>query len=160
MKYSLLELGIGDSDAGVFLGVCLPRACSDDMIINGANTALVKVGLPYNIFSIDSHSDTYHVETDWLTYLTLTIIALLIVVTLVSSLLAKKPAIIQAFDVRKNLAHFKIRTNEDLNIFDGVRAISMMWVVIGHIYSFFISYGVINIEEIDVPTTKPSFLII
>jgi hypothetical protein len=61
MKYTLLELGIGDIDAGAFIGVCLPRGCSDDMIKNGANLALQKMGLPYNIFSIGSHSDTYHI---------------------------------------------------------------------------------------------------
>ena len=38
------------------------------------------------------------------------------------------------------MKHFNVREGEDLNIWDGVRAISMMWVVIGHIFSFWLTY--------------------
>lgn len=58
------------------------------------------------------------------------------------------------------MEYFKIRENEDLNIFDGVRALSMMWVIIGHSYSFFIGSGVINSQDLDPIISAPFFLII
>ena len=57
----------------------------------------------------------------------------------------KNSKIIDSFNVVKNLEYFKVRENQDLNIFDGVRALSMMWVIIGHTYSFFINAGITNI---------------
>jgi peptidoglycan/LPS O-acetylase OafA/YrhL len=35
-----------------------------------------------------------------------------------------------------------------------------MWVVIGHVFSFFLGSGVVNIDDIEVPANKPSFLLI
>ena len=52
--------------------------------------------------------------------------------------------VVNSFNVVKNLEYFKIRENEDLNIFDGVRALSMMWVIIGHTYPYFLGAGIIN----------------
>ena len=40
------------------------------------------------------------------------------------------------------MKHFKVREKEDLNVWDGVRALAMMWVIIGHTYSFFLGSGV------------------
>jgi len=34
------------------------------------------------------------------------------------------------------MKHFDIREGEDLNVWDGVRSLAMMWVVIGHTFSF------------------------
>jgi len=34
------------------------------------------------------------------------------------------------------MKHFSIREGEDLNAWDGVRSLAMMWVVIGHSFSF------------------------
>jgi len=34
------------------------------------------------------------------------------------------------------MKHFGIREGEDLNAWDGVRSLAMMWVVIGHTFSF------------------------
>jgi len=34
------------------------------------------------------------------------------------------------------MKHFDIREGEDMNAWDGVRSLAMMWVVIGHTFSF------------------------
>lgn len=103
---------------------------------------------------------------DWLSYLTIVIISVLVAITLWSTIKniifkdKKSNKIIEAFDIGKNMTHFKIRENEDLNIFDGVRALSMMWVVIGHSFSFYLSAGLVNILDITVVLNKPFFLVL
>lgn len=103
---------------------------------------------------------------DWLSYTTITIICALVAITLWSTLKnlifkdKKSNKVVEAFDVGKNMIHFKIRKNEDLNIFDGVRALSMMWVVIGHSFSFYLSAGLVNMPDISVILNKPFYLII
>ena len=42
---------------------------------------------------------------------------------------------------------------------DGVRAIAMMWVVIGHTFSFFLS-GNVNLLTVTNQVLQPAFLII
>lgn len=103
---------------------------------------------------------------DWLSYLTLTIISALVAITIWSTIKniifkgKKSHKIVEAFDVGKNMSHFKIRKNEDLNIFDGVRALSMMWVIIGHSFTFYVSAGMINILNINVVLNKPFYLVV
>jgi len=65
------------------------------------------------------------------------------------------------FDLTRNLKYLEVRQGESLNIFDGVRAISMMWVVIGHCYNFLLfTGGAENLPNFDVPTKKPFFLVL
>lgn len=103
---------------------------------------------------------------DWLSYVTITIISALVAITLWSTIKNlifknnKSNKIVEAFDIGKNMGHFKIRENEDLNIFDGVRALSMMWVVIGHSFSFYLSAGLSNRMSMNVVLNKPFYLII
>jgi hypothetical protein len=38
LKYAMVEFGMGGADAGAFMGVCVPRSCSDSEVtadING-----------------------------------------------------------------------------------------------------------------------------
>lgn len=72
----------------------------------------------------------------------------------------KNSSLAESFNISKNMEYFKIRENEDLNIFDGVRALSMMWVIISHTYSFFISAGIINMKSLNFVLTKPFFLLV
>jgi peptidoglycan/LPS O-acetylase OafA/YrhL len=43
---------------------------------------------------------------------------------------------------------------------DGIRAIAMMWVVIGHAYSFSLSAGSVNLTTITNVANRPFFLLI
>lgn len=91
---------------------------------------------------------------NWVSFLTLFILILLVIAAIVVTLRnAKKKNkgkknIFDAFDINKNIDYFKIRENENLNIFDGVRAVSMMWVVFGHTYLFFLGSGLSNLTSV------------
>ena len=47
MKYTLVELGSGGKDAGVFYGACVPEVCSDDLISKTLSSALKIIGAPF-----------------------------------------------------------------------------------------------------------------
>lgn len=43
---------------------------------------------------------------------------------------------------------------------DGVRAVAMMWVVFGHMYSFSLASGAVNLPTIEAVVTKPFLLLV
>ena len=120
----------------------------------------------FSIYSLDSHISDYHVGLDWLSYITIIIFATILVLSIWASSRrflgrgTKKNMILDAFDLNKNMSHFKIRQGEELNITDGIRAIAMMWVVIGHAYSFSLSAGSVNLTTITNVANRPFFLLI
>jgi hypothetical protein len=166
MRYALVEFGIGGIDIGTYMGACVPRSCSDSEVGVGIDSIFGLMNSSLSVYSIDSHITDYHVEMDWLSYLTIAILAAIALLTVWSTARklifneTEKNMVIGAFDLTKNVGHFKIRQGEDLNIMDGVRAIAMMWVVIGHSFSFSLSAGTTNISTIMNVASKPFFLLI
>jgi TctA family transporter len=173
MKYSVIEFGSGGVDAQAFVGLCLPRQCSDGVITKSINSAFKIMGLPLNVFSIDSNTENYDFPMNWLSYLTAFILVAIGVLVFAATVRGcdrkeKEGSEIKSeiklergekrvkesdnkwvacFDLSTNIRqHFKIRENEDLNVWDGIRSISMMWVIIGHCYTFSLG-GVINIAN-------------
>ncbi len=63
------------------------------------------------------------------------------------------------FSISETKKIFRRNPQSNLNVFNGIRALSMIWVVIGHTMSFSIS-GMINIASSLEPNTllKPYFL--
>jgi hypothetical protein len=149
----------------MYVGVCMPRACNDTAIEQSVNGILRRLNSTFDIYSINSHIQDYQVDMDWFSYLTIVIMAAFALAVLWASLrnLKEKKSphrLLDAFDLGSNMSHFKIRQNEDLNIFDGVRAIAMMWVVIGHVFSFYLGSGLENISNIMPVISKPFYLLI
>ena len=163
MKYILIKLGIGGKDSQIFYRACLPQSCSDNLITNSLNTAFNKTGMPFDIYSIASNAQDYEYPMNWLSYLTTFILIAIAVLVFIATFGRKKEKgsskFVQSFDLVSNMKHFNVREGEDLNVWDGVRALSMMWVVIGHIFSFWLQ-GVENIASIMDFSRKPFFLVI
>ncbi len=65
------------------------------------------------------------------------------------------------FNIRESIKIFKHNPNSNLNVLNGIRSISMIWVVLGHAMSYSVS-GVINISTSMESNAglKPFFLIV
>lgn len=103
----MVELGAGGTDAGLGMGVCVPRSCDDSMVKQGLDTVLVMANSTFDVFSVDSHISDYHVDLDWLSYITIIILASLLLLAIYSSIRGikgkKQHALIEAFDVGRNM---------------------------------------------------------
>ena len=58
------------------------------------------------------------------------------------------------------MGHFKVREGEDLNCLDGIRSLALLWVIIGHTFSFSLNVGIENIADLLPVTNHPFFLVI
>ena len=56
--------------------------------------------------------------------------------------------VLTSLDLHQNKKHFEVRPNEPLNILDGVRALAMMWVVLGHTYIFYFTAEIQNFQSV------------
>ena len=139
MKYTLIKLGLDGQDSGIFYGACLPSACSDSLISNALSSAFKITKLPFDLFSLTSDSESYVFPMNWVSYLTTFLLTGIMLMVLVATLRRSK-GWLGCFNFVSNMKHFHVREGEDLNIWDGVRALAMMWVVIGHVCSFWLSY--------------------
>ena len=103
---------------------------------------------------------------DWVSYLTVLLLVAFASLTVFSSMkhwIAKKKStslLLSSFDLKRNISHFNIRKNENLNILDGVRALAMMWVVFGHTYFFYLFIGVENSFSLPDVARHPYFLVV
>ena len=108
-------MGIGGVDLGTAMGACYPRSCSDSEVSMGIDYILEKMNSTYSIYSVDSHISDYRVGLDWLSYITIIIFATILILSIWASSRrlfgrgGKKNMILDAFDLNKNMSHFKIR---------------------------------------------------
>jgi hypothetical protein len=65
----------------------------------------------------------------------------------------------KAFALQKNTEILISRKESDLNIFNGIRALSMMWVILGHTFLNSLT-GTINVSQADNIFASPFILII
>jgi peptidoglycan/LPS O-acetylase OafA/YrhL len=72
---------------------------------------------------------------------------------------SKQNKYLDSFNIMANMKHFNIREGEDLNVWDGVRSLAMMWVVIGHVFSFWLNV-IDNITNAMYFGNKPYILIL
>ena len=163
MKYFLVEFGYHGQDMQASNGLCLPKSCTDEFVASSINSAFQMIKAPISVFYVKSDTENYEFPMNWVSYLTVFILLaigfLVVLATTMGYKRKKEHKIIDSFNVMSNLKHFKVRENEDLNIWDGVRAFAMMWVVIGHTFATW-NRGTINTTNMAVYGNKPFFLII
>lgn len=82
----------------------------------------------------------------YITVVLLSIFALCVIVSTAFSKLAKKVHPLGAFSLRKSLHIFEYREHK-FNVFNGIKSLCMMWVILGHMYSVRIQ-NVVNVLTI------------
>lgn len=101
---------------------------------------------PYSIHAIFNDIQDYQFPFNWVFYTTIAILSLLAVVTLYATLSKSNYKMIQSVSLQETMKVFKSK-DSDLNVFNGVRALAMMWVVFGHYY-FNTVTGILNALDI------------
>lgn len=112
-------------------------------------------------------SGVYSYSFDWLSYLTIAILATIGILSVLGTAKGaemskkdnKKSSFLGCFDLLSNATTLFEKKKEHLLIWDGVRALAMMWVVIGHSLSFWTTH-VDNIASILDFGNHPVFLVV
>jgi hypothetical protein len=81
------------------------------------------------------------------------------VLLVIGSMLGDKIRMLRGFSLRQTLKIFKYNDKSDLNVFNGIRSLAMMWVIFGHYY-LNSSTGVVNTFFISEAFSQPFFLIV
>ncbi len=82
----------------------------------------------------------------------------MVLITLYATFFKSKANMIKAISLQESMKIFKTK-DSDLNVFNGVRSIAMMWVVFGHYYFNTIT-GILNAMDINSIFQKPFLLLI
>jgi len=95
-----------------------------------------------------TNPDTYVFSYDWVFYLTLAIILTLVLTVAVASLRKERKGWMKAFSLQENWALLTAKKESDMNVLNGVRVMTMMWVVMGNTFINSL-IGAINVLTID-----------
>ena len=106
-------MGSGGVDTSIFVGLCLPKACTDTAITKSIDSDFKILGMPLEVFSIQSDADSYIFPLNWLSYLTITIIITILLLVAVATIRPfdgkQQSKYMKCFNLRANMHHFKIR---------------------------------------------------
>jgi hypothetical protein len=125
------------------MGLCLPQQCQIPLIKSSIDTILTQMQIPLAVSSINNETYNYQYEFSFAFYLTaiITIVSFLLVIL---ATLKPKLTQISMFSIKESKKIFKHHPESDLNVLNGVRSISMIWVVLGHCFLYALG-GSINI---------------
>lgn len=98
--------------------------------------------MPLAVGNIDVNPQSQNFETLGWFYFTLVFLSILVILGLVSTFLGRKKKdkyngidkVIQCFSIKESMKIFNYKINY-LNIFNGIKTICMLWVILGHLFS-------------------------
>lgn len=163
------------ANATLYLGMCLPSVCDKDFVKEFMNEGMAQaqpqiiqlIGAPLAVGSVDLNpqNDVFS-ESGWF-YFTLTTVALLLFMSVFSIFWGWKKKkekysqldkVIQSFSLAESMKIFVYKSNY-LNIFNGIKALCMFWVIFGHQFSVRLKYDV-NISGIPGQVEKFFYLFV
>jgi hypothetical protein len=144
---------------GLYMGLCLPQECYDNghaLIVNTLNSVLQKMGPNLFVGKVVDSPLEFEFQKKWLFYPVVVLIFLLMLLTLISTYLNHIPKfrdhpstamkLLQTFDLTETFKTFKYKPHV-FNVFNGVKSLCMLWVILGHEYSVRLHN---NINAVDV----------
>jgi hypothetical protein len=147
---SLVYKGINHTGvySGLYMGLCLPSECNGEGhadIVNTLNKALEKLVSP-NLFvgMVVDNPLELEPEKKWLFYPVVVLIFLLMFLTLLSTFINRIPKfrerpsmamkLLDTFNLTETFKTFQYKPHV-FNVFNGVKSLCMLWVILGHEYS-------------------------
>lgn len=96
---------------------------------------LIDVELPYRVLGIDSQVDQFDIPYSATFYITIAILMSLTLLTIIASLIKysqiRHQKRVNYFSIQSSSQIFTYKQNR-LNVFNGLKAYSMLWVIFGH----------------------------
>lgn len=103
------------------------------MIAEQMDGAMAFIGVPYTVGRVMNDVQDYEYPLNWVFYVTAIILTACVGATLYATFTRSKQMLLKGIALQESLKIFKTKESE-LNIFNGVRSLAMMWVVFGHYY--------------------------
>ena len=140
--------------------MCLPEECPTSSINIIVQRLLDQLKAGLFVGDVGNHIDKYEYGYDWVFFLTILILSILICFVLLASFSKKvgRHKTFSAFSIQNSLKIYEYRESR-LNTLNGIRSLSMFWVICGHSYSFAIGYA-LNLFTIESKLQTYFFLIL
>lgn len=139
MDYNTVFLsGVGSTLTSLYVSLCLPVQCTPDIIKDSIDGLAQTMGYDLRVASVNNRIQDQQPPYTWVFFLTLTLIAILIALTLYSTLTRSTHRLLKSFSLPNTLKIFKYNPKSRLNVFNGVRSLAMLYVIFGHQYSLVI----------------------
>ena len=156
------KIGIVDENQApiAVIGMCLPEECPTSSLKSLLQRLLDELKMGLSVGDVENHIDKYEYGYDWVFFLTVFIITALVFLVLLASCskTAGKHKTLSAFSLQNSLKIYEYRESR-LNTLNGVRSLSMFWVICGHAYVFAIWFS-INIFTLESKAQTYFFLIL
>lgn len=105
-RYNLVYMGYNNAYSGMFGGLCLPDACSKDIISDTINGLMVMAEKPYSVLGIIDDIEDYRFPFTWVFFVTAIIICSMIGIVMFSSLSKSKNKFITSVSMQKTMKIF------------------------------------------------------
>lgn len=144
----MIEFDVMHLTKGITMGICLPKQCSNRLVTTVLTEAFKLSGTPIYIYRVVTDPQNYQFPYHWTFYLTLLILLLLAGMVAVASLRKRREGWLKGFSIQDNMSLLLAKRESNLRVFDGVRVLTLMWVIMGNTFINSI-IGAINVLTID-----------
>jgi len=89
-RYHLIDFRVFNATDGITMGICLPNQCSHNLVSNLLTTAFKLSGTPIKVEKVVTDPQNIEFDYTWLSYLTISILLIILLLVSVASLMKKR----------------------------------------------------------------------